>query len=332
MWRCVQPFTTLGRVNVGLRGCFMRSFGGSNVSWARKRAEEPVSRVLDAQEEAAVAEALAAEEAKQARKEARTRKSRVVAKDVTLPQSSAESHSTEVYSELVRSNILANNPKDATEILEKMPEQGFVVSAGLCNSLMLLWLEQPVNGLKQAARVLQLMQTHKIRKNERSVAIGLMIALGRQDHELIQELVSYSSKLSAAEKSSFELARVSRYFFQHGGVAKADAAKVFLERQNNEVLREILDAARSEADQAALTTQQPVESAPPLPEEESLDPLYRAQLNLETRAATDAVQKYRDSLQEVINLGRGANTRPAHDVLLLWSVPFWRCLLFLLSV
>lgn len=53
-------------------------------------------------------------------------------------------------------------------------------------------------------------------------------------------------------------------------------------------------------------------------QEESLDPLYREQLNLETRAATDAVQKYRDSLQEVINLGRGANTRPAHDVLLLW--------------
>ena len=319
MWRCCVRFT-------GVRGVQCRSLSGSSSLWAPRRSSASSALsgsalsgsapVLDAQEEAAVAEALAAEESRLRRRS--SRKPRVVASDAQLPQSSAETHSSEVYSELVRSNILANNPKDATEILEKMPEQGFAVSAGLCNSVMLLWLEQPVNGVKQAARVLQLMQTHKIRRNERSVAIGLMVALLRQDQDMMQELLLYASRMSAAEKSAFEMGRVGRYFFQHGGVPRADTAKVFVERVNSDLLKQILEAAREDANQAALTSQQPVVCAPPLVEEESLDPLYREQLNLETRAATDAVQKYRDSLQEVINLGRGANTRPAHDVLLLW--------------
>lgn len=315
MWRCTR-FTGGRGLLFGMRGP-LRSLGGSPSLWLPKTRSES-SIILDAQEEAAVAESLATEEAKRLRKEARGRKARAASKDAELPQSSVELHSTEVYSELVRSNILANNPKDATEILEKMPEQGFAVSAGLCNSVMLLWLEQPTGGVKQAERVLQLMNTHKIRKNERSVAIGMMVALMRQNVELLQELLQYSSKLSAADKSSFEMSRVSRYFFQHGGVARADAAAALIERVDSPVLREILSAAREEESLAALSKQQPVVCAPPLVEEESLDPLFREQLNLETRAASDAVQKYRDSLQEVINLGRGANTRPAHDVLLLW--------------
>jgi hypothetical protein len=349
-----------------------RFLSGSRAIWVPKKRHENPPPVLDAQEEAALAEALALEEAKKVRNEKRNKAALAEAQDVeaaknvrkgknrktrtsqdsVLPQASAETHSSEVYSELVRSNILANNPKDASDILEKMPEQGFAVSAGLCNSVILLWLEQPILGLKQAVRILHLMNTYKIKKNERSVAIGLMVALMKQDQELLQEMMGYATRLASAEKSSFEIARVSRYFFQHGGVPKvssfclfvvfllfcfechwafvvvcnyfklfffkADAAKVFIERVNNNMLRQVLEAARLDAAQASLTSQQPVVAAPPLVEEESLDPLYREQLNLETRAATDAVQKYRDALQDVINMGRGANTRPAHDVLLLW--------------
>ncbi len=246
--------------------------------------------------------------------------------DIPLSEEAATAQSTEVYSELVRSNVLANNPKDALDILEKMPQQGFGVSAGLCNTVLVCWMEQPnvASGLKQATRVLQLMNTYKIRKNERTAALGIIVALGRQDVDLLREMLNFVARMTESEKSYFELSRLSHFFRQHGGIPKADAASVFIDKMDSELLRDIIAGARQEEALSALTEQQLVVAAPPLPEEEALDPLFREQLNLETRAATDAVQKYRDSLQDVINLGRGAATKPAQDVLLLWYDPLVR--------
>lgn len=242
----------------------------------------------------------------------------------------------DVYAELVRSLVVAGSFADATRVMEQMLLQKFPVTTTLCNGLVQGWLgsakgsDAAVVPAREAARVLRLMQRHGVRRNELSVALGLVAALRVGDGAMVAELGSYAARQEGSA-GGFALFRLVRAFAHHGGVAAASARP---DLADGDMVRAIVGSARALEGAKEKEQQQPaaVPAAPPLAEEEALEPLYREQLALEVRATTDAVlrclswravivltlSRYREALQEVINLGRGANTGPAQDVLLLW--------------
>jgi DNA-directed RNA polymerase len=238
----------------------------------------------------------------------------------------SEAHSTNVYIDLIKGLLLSGEVKEATEILEKMPVQGWTLPTYVCNLVILPWIEQGgALGLREARKILEMMKSHHIKPNERTVSLALVVALARHDGHLVTEM------LQTMERSAFDPIRIGTYFQQHGGLKKAQSSsatefvKEIMEGEGAELFGEVMNHAE-EFEKTKDSLSLPVYNAPPLVEELSLDPLYREQLNLETRANQDAVQKYRSAMQEVINLGRGANMAPAQDILLLWYEPLVRAI------
>lgn len=212
--------------------------------------------------------------------------------------------------------------KDAGDVLGQMARQGFKISTSLCNQVMAGWITLGGTiGQKQALQVYALMKQHQIYPNERSVALAMVAALGGKSDpsDLVASLANYQR---------LDMYRVGKIFVQYAGAEVQELAEKLralpLKRPRHLLITQQVLSGIEEAHQALLDLQAVRKPAPPADEERELDPIYQEQFNLETRANLDAVSKYRMQLQNVINLGRGANTGPVKDILLLWYEPLVR--------
>ena len=251
-------------------------------------------------------------------------------KDRALNSADSETQSTHVYIDLIKSLLVSGEVPEATEILEKMPVQGWKLPTYVCNMVILPWLEQGgAVGLRQARKILKLMEMHRVSPNPRTVAMALIVAVARLETELLH------SMLRTVEAFAYDPIELGHLFELHGGVKRSRAthaqAFVVKARSDSESFEQIymhaMQVSLAKDSSAGIPSLSAVStSPPPLAEELSLNPLYREQLSLETRANEDAVQKYRNAMKEVINLGRGANMAPAQDILLLWYEPLVRAI------
>lgn len=256
--------------------------------------------------------------------------------DEALSAERAERHSTEVYADLVKSLLLAGQVRDASDVLEQMPRQGFRPTTGLCNIVMAAWVSEGGQvGQKQALKVWQLMRTEGVRRGERSAALALLASTMQNDEQSTAEVL----RTVQQGEDPLDPVQVGKFFAEHAKentLARTESLKLFaakkaIDQPSREVLLQIVTESINIYNKNVQMHQQQQQQQKSygsesghLPEEQSLDPLFREQLNLETRAATDAVLKYRSVMQNVINLGHGANTGPAQDILLLWYEPLVR--------
>jgi hypothetical protein len=237
-----------------------------------------------------------------------------------------------LYEGPVKSLVQSGSIKEATELLERMTQEKIRPKGPLIwNLVMAGWIKQgDAAGQREAVRLYETMKDLHYAPSDNTVALALVAALRGKP---ATDPVSVLSATARAPR--LDGVKIGKLIYDYAGdAASRDEVRNRLRAlQPPRVTRRLLvdlvekvllglnEEERVRLDRTALR-----KPAPPADEERELEATYQEQLNLETRSNAEAAAKYQESLQSLINLGKGANTGPARDLLLLFFEAFVRAI------
>ena len=218
--------------------------------------------------------------------------------------------SISVYNQFIKACIESEEYLEATKILLQMPKQGFLPSTALYNLVMTALSQKGM--MEEIKELYKSMNEHGIAKNKRTVTTvldaGKLSDLTESDRELLGETKTIEETENENENENTKIKPKRRLFFKdkvkdiavHDKKLKPlDLEKEEEEDQLEEDYFEHLTKIVSSSQRIA----------------------FSKQIQLESRAITDSVEKYNESIKNLVSIKKGASLSPGQRILLHWFGP-----------